>query len=268
MNAVPDRYLGVWQRRRLSTADGLVDTRSTVLGLQTPRLHADLRLPAAGAAASATCLEACSHEQLLALAGQQGFAGLTRVEDDLCCWQRLMDYQPCTANADIGLMRFESSERLIEDALDDSYREIWERLPESLGPTWGQWLRPADGSARQACLLVAGDCFFFAAERAAGLRRGGVLADHLRAAKRPRQLELLAFELSFGRIRGAGEPWRILHSSLPGRAGQHLLPAACSGTSADSVADFCLARLGAYPPPGGWARAADPAPPAAREAAR
>ncbi|MFC3608225.1 hypothetical protein [Stutzerimonas tarimensis] len=251
MNSVPISYLGVWQRRLLTTAKGARDDRSTVFWLQTPLLHGDLRLPAL-AYPEVASLEECSSEQMLLLSEQSGFAGLTQVEDDLCYWHRLIDYQPVGGTADIGEMRFDGADRLIETALDGSYQETWERLPHSLGINWGQWLRPADESARNACLLVAGDCFLFAAGRPVGLRRGGQLREHIAAASPARQLALMAFELSFGRIAGAGEPWQITHSSLPGRAGQALLPANCRADSAETIGAEPIARLGSYPPAGGW----------------
>lgn len=257
MTPVPEPYLGVWQRRLLTTADGLQDDSSTVFWLQTARLHADLRLPASGVEGGAE-LALCNAEQLLALAEQQGFAGLTQVEDELCCWHRLMDYQPVSGRADVGLLRFEGSERLLEEGLDGSYHEAWERLPDSRGRNWGQWLRPADDSARQACLLVAGDYFLFAAERPVPLRRGGHLREHIAAVGGERRQALLAFELSFGRLAGGGTPWLITHSSLPGRAGQALLPAACPAEQASDLPDAWLAGLGSYPPVAGWVRAADP----------
>lgn len=257
MNTVPNRYLGVWQRRLLSTAKGVRDKDSTVFWLQTALLHGDLRLPATPAPAVAS-LEKCDSAQLLALAEQAGFAGLTQVEDDLCYWHRLIDYQPVGGTADIGEMRFDTPDRLIEDALDGSFQETWERLPDSLGVNWGQWLRPADGSSRGACLLVAGDYFLFAAERTVGLRRGGHLREHIVATSPARQLALMAFELSFGRRTSAARPWLITHSTLPGRAGQLLLPASCSGQTPETLTDAALARLGSYPPAGGWVRVPDP----------
>ncbi|WP_231709024.1 hypothetical protein [Pseudomonas denitrificans (nom. rej.)] len=60
-------------------------------------------------------------------------------------------------------MHFVDSEKVLEDGLDGSYHEVWERLPESLGRNRGTWLLGADG--RQGCLLLAGDCFLFAAGR-------------------------------------------------------------------------------------------------------
>lgn len=261
MTAVPDRYLGVWRRSLLATRDGLRDESSAVYWLQTPHLHADLRLPLPRPVPE-TVLEHCSVEQARALASQQGFAGLTRVDGDICQWNRVIDYQPPSERPDIGRMRFENANRLLEDGLDDSYHEVWERLPDSRGSTWGIWLQAADGSPRQGCLLLAGDYFLFAAERLVPLRPGEPLGDQLAAANPLQRLGLLAFELSFGRHLHGSTPWLITHSSLPGRAGQQLLKASYDLASPDELPAKALSRLGLYAPNGGWVRADDPLIPA------
>jgi hypothetical protein len=251
MNPVPDAYLGVWQRRLLTTTAGVRDESSDVFWLQGARLHADLRIPQPTPAPRALSIETCTHAEQQALAGHSGFAGLTEVEGERCQWHRLLDYQPARDQADVGRMRFEHSERLVEDALDGSYREIWHRLPESLGSNWGLWLQAAS-SARQGCLLVAGDYFLFAAERPCPLPPGGTLHERLAAVSPAERLQLLACELSFGRHRGGATPWRISHSTLPGRAGQALLPADCPHHDTEALPPAALLQLGRYSPDGGW----------------
>lgn len=243
MKPVPDAYLGVWQRTLLTTASGHRDISTQVYWLQTNTLHADLRIPP---------MADRGDDLELALAEQAGFAGLTVVESDICQWHRLMDFQPVTDESDIGRMRFESPEKVIEDALDGSYQETWERLPESLGANWGQWLNAADEPSRQACLLVAGDFFLFAAERPAPLRFGGHLRDQVATASAVERQTQLAFELSFGRRQQGAVPWLIKLSTLPGRAGQTLLPAHCTGETADALGADDLCRMGRHAPFSGW----------------
>lgn len=243
MNPVPDAYLGVWQRTLLTTASGRRDSSTQVYWLQTATLHADLRIPPMGDLRDG--LE-------LALAEQAGFAGVTVVESDICQWHRLMDYQPVTGESDIGRMHFKTPAILIEDALDGRYQETWERLPDSLGANWGLWLNAAEDRSRQACLLVAGDFFLFAAERPTPLRLGGHLRDQVAAASAIERQTQLAFELSFGRRQQGAKPWLISLSTLPGRAGQTLLPAHCIGETADALGAEDLARLGRHAPFGGW----------------
>lgn len=244
MNPVPSCYLGVWQRTLLTTTAGLRDSSTQVYWLQTARLFADLRIPQPTPQSPAE------------RARQAGFAGVTEVTGDRCQWHRAIDFRPPSGVADIGRMRFDSAERLVEDGLDGSYHEVWERLPESLGRNWGTWLRGADG--RQGCLLLAGDCFLFAAGRAQSPAPGADLAEL--AARDPRWLD---FELSFGRHRRGQAPWRIELSSLPARVGQALLPAHCDADQpATLLAPGTLAALGATPPEGGWQPVTEPLFPA------
>lgn len=243
MKPLPEGYLGVWRRRLLTTTSGVHDTATEVYWLQTERLFADLRIPQPAPRSNA--------ERAL----QAGFAGITEVNDDLCQWHRAIDFQPPSGREDIGRMRFESSERVLEDGLDGSYHEVWERLPESLGRNWGTWLAAYDG--RQGCLLVAGDCFLFAASRAAALPAAPSLA-HLLESRGDAET-LLDFELSFGRHYQGAQPWRIERSTLPERVGQALLPARVDPDQPAQLLDAAtLAHLGDTPPLGGWQARATP----------
>ncbi len=250
MKPVPDAYLGVWQRTLLTTTGGVHDSSTQVYWLQTERLFADLRIPQP-APSSET-------ERVL----QAGFAGVTEVNDDLCQWHRAIDFQPPSGREDIGRMRFESSERVLEDGLDGSYHEVWERLPESLGRNWGTWLSSDDG--RQGCLLLAGDCFLFAAGRATALPAAPSLAALLAGGAEAGTL--LDFELSFGRHCQGTQPWRIALSTLPERVGQALLPSRIDPDQPAQLLDAeTLGHLGATPPQGGWQACASPSSPRRNE---
>ncbi|MFR0690805.1 hypothetical protein ACLUTX_15495 [Enterobacterales bacterium AE_CKDN230030158-1A_HGKHYDSX7] len=233
--AVPSAYLGVWQRTLLTTTAGTHDTSTRVYWLQTERLFADLRIPLP------------APETPEALATQAGFAGLTQITGDICQWHRAIDFQPPNGGEDIGRMHFVNTEKVLEDGLDGSYHEVWERLPDSLGRNRGTWLSAADG--RQGCLLLAGDCFLFAA----GRRQPLPMADSLRALLSNDLPELLDFELSFGRHQRGATPWRIELSTLPARVGAALLPADAAPDHPElfSAATW-LSSLGATPPAGGW----------------
>lgn len=237
MNSVPSAYLGVWQRTLLTTTGGVHDASTKVYWLQTDHLFADLRIP-----------RPCPQKPA-ELVMQAGFAGYTEVTGERCQWHRAIDYQPPSSRVDIGRMQFQRADYLIEDGLDDSYHEVWERLPDSLGRNWGQWLRAEDG--RQGCLLLAGDYFLFAAGRAQSLPPAGSLQALLQAGMEP--AVLLDFELSFGRHHHRARPWSIELSTLPGRVGQALLPAYVNPDQPDQlVRRSVLKRLGARPPANGW----------------
>ena len=242
MKSVPEPYLGVWQRTLLATTGGVHDTTTAVYWLQTASLFADLRIPQP------------EPQDAAGRALQAGFAGVTAIDGDICQWHRAIDFQPPSGRDDIGRMRFERADYLLEDGLDGSYHEVWERLPESLGRNWGVWL--AANGGRQGCLLLAGDCFLFAAGRGAVLPP----AESLSALLAEGDAEaLLAFELSFGRHRGGATPWAIELSTLAGRAGQALLPATVDPDGLDrALTTAVLAELGALPPAGGWQRRESP----------
>jgi len=253
---VPERYLGVWQRTLLTTTAGKHDTSTQVYWLQTARLFADLRIPQP--------VPQTSWE----LANQGGFAGITEVTqpaagEELCQWHRAVDFQPPRASKDIGRMLFERPDCVLEDGLDDSYHEVWERLPHSIGRNWGTWLEAADG--RQGCLLLAGDCFMFVASRAAPLPAASSLAELLDGEANP--APLLACELSFGRHQYGRRPWHIELSTIPQRVGAMLLPAIVDPDHAEQLcAADTLALLGHEPPLSGWRRRRDPLFPVAEEA--
>lgn len=252
---VPERYLGVWQRTLLTTTDGVHDTSTRVYWLQTARLFADLRIPLP--------TPYITRE----LAAQGGFAGVTEVtqpaDKEICQWHRAVDFQPPRGSADIGYMHFQHADCVLEDGLDGSYHEVWERLPESLGRNWGVWLVAADD--RQGCLLLAGDCFLFVAGRPKPLAPApslqALLDDGANAER------LLECELSFGWHRQGETPWLIALSTIPERIGDVLLPADVSpDDSTQLCADHSLEQLGHTPPIGGWRLREQPVFPLVEEA--
>ncbi len=118
-------------------------------------------------------------------------------------------------------------------------------MPEGEGDCAAFRLAAAGDAAREAVLLLAGDCFMFVAAAAAP---GAALA------ARP------SYEASYGRVRRGSsdaEPaWRITHSTAPGRAGAALLPPHVGPCAEDVEAQAARSggslELGAAPPAGGW----------------
>jgi hypothetical protein len=109
---VPASYVGVWKRTLLATPT-LPDTSTRVFWLQTDRWHADIRIPEDRPAIRGDALDLLDRTALRALSRQQGFAGITEVNGDICRWHRMIDYQPPGRIADVGRMRFETPERLL-----------------------------------------------------------------------------------------------------------------------------------------------------------
>lgn len=238
MNTVPDAYLGVWRRTLLRTADGAEDRTTRVFWMQTALLHADLRVPDPAPT---------SIDQRI---DQAGFAGITDVQGHRCQWHRLVDFHS-DSGTDVGLMQFTAPDELRETALDGGYLEIWQRLPESVGSSQALWLVATDEVQRQACLLLAGDCFMFVADRPIPAHEGLSLAAQITDLSADQTELMLGCELSFGRIAGGNVPWEITLSTLPGRTGRCLTlnpPQA----PLDRWPAEILAGLGGYPPATGW----------------
>lgn len=218
-HGVPEHYLGVWQRSLLETAEGR-DSESTVYWLQTRHWHADLRIPAHRPDFSGmTCLADCDDKRLRWLAGQQGFCGITQVDDEYCTWHRQMDLRPANGSRDIGRMVFDG-ERVIETGVEADYREIWQRLPRSRGGTAALELVMENNElpSRPTWLLVAGDCFIYVcgrSQRLPGVPGGASLIARSQPT-REQLLDMLDVEISFG-YRYGPAPWRIEHSTLPFR---------------------------------------------------
>jgi hypothetical protein len=193
-----------------------------------------------------------TREQLFALATQMGFAGMTMLETavvpdvpdslDRCTWRRQIDFGPPSGEADVGTMRFETEDVVLEDGIDAVYHERWERDVSSVGITWAMNLSQAD--ARAAGLLAndaahcdapamfvarCGNFFMFARSRSSraqamlasyrGKRFVEVVRDSALDIEAVRAL--LDFEISLGRVQGAnGARWTIDLSTFPWREGQ------------------------------------------------
>lgn len=221
---VPDKYLGVWQRSLLETPQGR-DSESIVYWLQTRHWHADLRIPEHRPDFSGiTCLAECDDKQLAWLATQQGFCGVTQVDDEYCTWHRQLDFQPDNGSRDIGRMAIDG-ERITETGVDADYLETWNRLPRSRGGAAALELvtEGNDLSTRPTWLLVAGDCFIYVRGRGLPLPAATDLTSLIARAKpsRTQLLDWLDVEISFGHRYGPA-PWRIEHSTLPFREGRLL----------------------------------------------
>lgn len=214
--AVPDAYIGVWKRTLLRTPT-VEDTTSHVYWMQTQSWHADIRVPANRPACKGKlALDQLAREELLELARQQGFAGTTVVEGDLCRWLRRYDFQPPSGANDIGRMVFETPDRVLEYGVEADYFEIWERLPGSQGENLARQI----SKDPLTLFLGAGNLRMIVRPRTAQLQTASSMSE-LAADKSNRVLrELMDFEISFGKIASPGS-WRIALSTLPWREGEN-----------------------------------------------
>jgi hypothetical protein len=215
---VPATYMGVWQRTLLESPAGNDDS-SLVLWMQTQQYHIDIRIPAARAGIRAVqALEEYTDKELLILASQQGFAGVTHVKLDICQWQREIDFQPVTGARDIGKMQFNDCETLIESGVDEPYLEIWKRLEHSQLPCL---FKMKSGKSHQdlktpAYLMRTGNYVAYARPRQVSLPKAYSLMNAIQTHQPEREqlLDWLDFEISFGEIVDEHH-WQIKYTTLP-----------------------------------------------------
>jgi len=211
-DTVPEAYVGLW-RRTLLRAPGVEDTATRVFWLQTPSWHADIRVPVDRPSLSDCAgLGALSLEGMRALARQQGFAGITEVEGELCRWHRRYDYQPPSGFNDVGRMQFEGPDRLLEYGVEQDYFEVWERVP---GTGESQVLEQGDRDGRPMLQLSLGPWVMLVRPRRTALDRAAGLSDLVAAADYAQRVALLDFEISFGRQDASCGRSRIELSTLP-----------------------------------------------------
>ncbi|HZE92136.1 MAG TPA: hypothetical protein VE029_10605, partial [Rhizobacter sp.] len=187
---VPPRYCGVWTRRLLKTPD-LHDELTVVHWMQTPRWHADVRVPPAARTTDAT---------LDQLALQQGFFGVTSVDRqngaETCTWHRRVDFHRPGPDPDIGHIVFETPDRLIETGIHREYHEVWERLPGSTGRFVALEATPVAGRAARSFFLVAGRYAMRVHARTAEWPAGTVPLAELVRSRAEGWQALLDFEIS------------------------------------------------------------------------
>lgn len=201
---------GIWRRKSI-TAPGLFDDTTTVLWMQGPRLHVDMRVPAdLNVPTSATALADLGSGACRDLARCEGFAGVTHVVDNVCEWTRHINYRGPTDGPDIGGLRW-SDEGLVETGIHADYVEIWEHH-EAL-PV--QEIALSDGNGAKTYLLWSPSSFAFGRGRPDAMNRTHDLGTALGAGDDP--ASLFDAEFSFGSF--DGDKATIAHSTNPLRIG-------------------------------------------------
>ncbi len=207
-SAVPAIYQGVWRRTLLETPQGR-DANSSVYWLQTGLWHADLRVPAGRPDfARIQSLDQCTSVHLQWLLRQEGFAGITQVEGELCEWRHCMDYRSETFR-DIGRMNFH--EHFLEEfGVEREYREEWRQEPLAYR-RFKALCTPSDAPLQ--LLLRAGEFFMHVRSRNMSHEDARRLWARVDAHDLNDMRQLADFEISFGKQHG--DELRILLSTLP-----------------------------------------------------
>jgi hypothetical protein len=224
---------GLWRRSLIAWPDGRRDTATWVNWLQGENLYIDLRQPIGRPDfAGVGCLAQLGDTQLAWIARQEGFAGTLRYVEGVFEWQREIDFQPATAHADRGHLRFEHG-RLVEEGANLPYVEHWQRETLAAGPLWAVKFADAN-DGRHGFLLRHGGIFMYARGRSAALPSGRALSDLVaQASSLQAAQDLIDCEISQGTV--ASAEWVIRRSSLPFREGHPLDPRFVAGAPASLV---------------------------------
>lgn len=233
-NAVPDWMRGLWRRLSIETEEGQRDTDTQVFYLQTSLCFGDLRIPGNRPDLSRSSFSFLTPAEALLLAQQHGFAGIVQFDQgnpqSRCQWIRQIDYQPPQPVRDIGILYWQD-DRLIEEGLDQIYREEWQKVDDGQGDFTALVLadeRPDPAVTWQASLVIAGDYFIYSVNRSLPLPSDCSLADCSLAdrltdsAEPEKWQDYLNCEISFGRCRSGVVPWEIQRSTIPWREGSAL----------------------------------------------
>lgn len=229
--SVPANYIGVWQRHLLETTASKDDS-SLVFWMQTQHHHIDIRLPITrNKISSVAALADYTDADLLILAQQQGFAGVTQVEignektSDVCQWLREIDFQPATGTRDIGKMLFTDENTLIETGLDSAYLELWRRLENGQSPVSFAFVNGVNhaGLVVPAYQMRVGRYVAYARPRCSVLPKASSLLAciDIHQPSREQLLNWLDMEISFGEIVDE-KHWEIKHSTMPFKEGTSL----------------------------------------------
>jgi hypothetical protein len=161
--------------------------------------------------AGKTRLDQLNRTELLELAKQQGFCGVTEVDGDICRWLRRHDFQPPSGANDIGRMEFDGLDRVLEYGVEAEYFEIWERVPGSAGENSAIQLSAEPLALR----LRTGPFFMIVRPRAIRLPQAARLADFAASKSDDELRQVVDFEISFGRRDSGNSKGRIELSTLP-----------------------------------------------------
>ena len=228
---VSEKMIGCWERLYIRFSEGTEDKTTRVIWLQTLSGVADIRI-----AASRPNLRGrrgfgdCSKDELLKLAEQDCFCGVTLFDPDAkpfptASWPKeayLFRFQPVITFPEPGWIEWQDSGTcMIERAPSGAYEEDW-RL-QSGSRSFAAHLTKRDATAT-TCLYVAGEHAIYVRNRAMDLPSDKTLLELARDAKceRGRLEELLNCEFSYGRQKQPGADFKIELSTLPWREGQPL----------------------------------------------
>ena len=223
---VPKEMIGCWKRLNFRFPDGTQDTTTLVIWLQTLSGVCDIRISASRPDLRERMGFAdCSTDELLELAEQDCFCGITLFDPDAkpfptASWPKeayQFRFQPIITFPEPGWIEWRDfGARMIEKAPSGAYEEDWRLLPES--QSFAAHLTKRDAPSA-TCLYVVGDHAIYARNRAVDLPSDKSLLELASDAQyeRSRLAELLDCEFSYARRVRPGDEYTIVASTLPWR---------------------------------------------------
>lgn len=214
-----------WRRLAMAVPGTVLDTTTEVQWLQAGELYIDLRIPAAMPAVTGRALGELTRDDLLALCGQQAFAGHLDDDGTGWTWWREVDLHPADPLPDRGRLHLADGV-LVETGIGRDYFEDWTAEPPQVG---GLELGLHDDGGRPGMLLRVGAHFGYVRGRPAGIAPapGVSLRDAVVRADLESARALLDLEISLGTVEDGR--WMITRSTLPFRVGDDLAPEVGSG---------------------------------------
>jgi len=228
---VPEKMIGCWERLSIRFSDGKEDKTTRVIWLQTLSGIGDIRIPVSRPhLRDRKGLADCSKDELLKLAEQDCFCGITLFDPDAkpfptASWPKeayLFRFQPVITFPEPGWIEWRNSGTcMIEKAPSGAYEEDWRLRPDSR--SFAAHLTKRD-AAHTTCLYVAGEHAVYARNRRANLPSHKTLLELAQEAQyeRDRLEELVDCEFSYARRAGSGNDYTIVVSTLPWREGKSL----------------------------------------------
>ncbi|MEJ0092306.1 MAG: hypothetical protein WDN46_02420 [Methylocella sp.] len=228
---VPEKLIGCWERRYIRFSNGAEDTTTRVVWLQTASGVGDIRVGATRPNLRARSgLDGCARDDLLALAEQDCFCGVTLFDPHgepfpTASWpseRELFRFQPVVTFPEPGWLEWrDAGACMIERAPSGAYEEDWRLQPYSRSFAAHLLQRSA---SMTTCLYIAGDHAIRARSRSLPITQKMPLAELARKEgyDLPTLRKLMDCEFSYARRRAPGDDYTIELSTLPWREG-HLL---------------------------------------------
>ena len=221
----PAWFRGAWKLEWEAAKGQPRSAHRIVRDLQTPAMFGSFRMNLDRPAFSGVkSFEDLDDAQLAILLRQRGgFAGTATFKGDVALWDHEIDFQP-PDTADTAHLKQLTATTVLEESPEGG-RELWWSMSSGDGKYLA--IKVATGKRTERILVVVGDHFVYARNRARDLPR----ADSLVAlatqttATRAQIIELLDCEVSYGTVRSGRVPWEVRFSTLPWLESKSLEPA-------------------------------------------